>query len=101
MIYKIDSIVLIIVENGGLGVFDKIKEDGRINDDYRINYLRIHINEMKEAIKDRVGLIGYTPWGGIDLVLASTDEMEKRYGFIYFDKDSEGKGTLERISRLV
>ena len=89
------QIPLMIVENG-LGAFDKIEEDGSINDDYRINYLRTHINEMKEAIKDGVELIGYTPWGCIDLVSASTGEMEKRYGFIYVDKDNEGKGTLER-----
>lgn len=51
---------------------------------------------MKEAILDGVNLIGYTPWGCIDLVSASTGEMKKRYGFIYVDKDNEGKGTLER-----
>ena len=89
------QIPLMIVENG-LGAFDKVEEDGSINDDYRIDYLRTHINEMKEAIKDGVELIGYTPWGCIDLVSASTGEMEKRYGFIYVDKDNEGKGTLER-----
>ncbi len=67
-----------------------------INDDYRIEYLREHINAMKEAIDDGVNLIGYTPWGCIDLVSASTGEMKKRYGFIYVDKDNGGNGTLER-----
>lgn len=51
---------------------------------------------MKEAIADGVDLIGYTPWGCIDLVSASTGEMKKRYGFIYVDKDNEGNGILER-----
>ena len=51
---------------------------------------------MKEAIADGVNLIGYTSWGCIDLVSASTGEMSKRYGFIYVDKDNEGNGTLER-----
>lgn len=51
---------------------------------------------MKEAIADGVNLIGYTSWGCIDLVSASTGEMNKRYGFIYVDKDNEGNGTLER-----
>ncbi|MBE6050148.1 MAG: 6-phospho-beta-glucosidase [Clostridium sp.] len=86
---------LFIVENG-LGAIDTIEEDGTINDDYRIEYLREHIKAMKEAILDGVNLIGYTPWGCIDLVSASTGEMKKRYGFIYVDKDNEGKGTLER-----
>jgi len=87
---------LFIVENG-LGARDKVEEDGSIQDDYRIAYLREHIKEMKKAVElDGVDLIGYTPWGCIDLVSASTGEMEKRYGFIYVDKDNEGKGTLER-----
>ena len=86
---------LFIVENG-LGAVDTVDGNGEINDDYRIEYLREHIKEMKEAVADGVNLIGYTPWGCIDLVSASTGEMKKRYGFIYVDKDNEGKGTLER-----
>jgi len=84
-----------IVENG-LGAYDKIEEDGTIRDDYRIDYLRGHIAQMGEAIKDGVDLIGYTPWGCIDLVSASTGEMAKRYGFIYVDKYDDGTGDLSR-----
>ena len=86
---------LFIVENG-LGAKDKIEEDGTIQDDYRIDYLREHIKAMKDAIEDGVDLMGYTTWGCIDLVAASTGEMSKRYGFIYVDKDDQGNGTLER-----
>ncbi|KHF27673.1 Aryl-phospho-beta-D-glucosidase BglH [Anoxybacillus sp. BCO1] len=86
---------LFVVENG-LGAYDKVEEDGSINDDYRIDYLREHIKAMGEAIEDGVELIGYTSWGCIDLVSASTGEMSKRYGFIYVDKDDQGNGTLER-----
>lgn len=86
---------LFIVENG-LGAVDKVEDDGTINDDYRIDYLRQHIEQMKEGIKDGVDLMGYTPWGCIDLVSASTGEMSKRYGFIYVDKDNDGNGTLDR-----
>ena len=89
---------LFIVENG-LGAVDKVEEDGSINDDYRIEYLRKHIEQMKEGIKDGVELIGYTPWGCIDLVSASTGEMSKRYGLIYVDKDDNGNGTLERTKK--
>ncbi|MEG6567919.1 6-phospho-beta-glucosidase [Thermoanaerobacterium saccharolyticum] len=97
-IYNRYQIPIMVVENG-LGAVDTVEEDGSINDDYRIEYLREHIKEMKEAIADGVDLIGYTPWGCIDLVSASTGEMEKRYGFIYVDKDNEGKGTLKRIPK--
>ncbi|MDB2118313.1 6-phospho-beta-glucosidase [Clostridium paraputrificum] len=90
---------LFIVENG-LGYDDTVEEDGSINDDYRIEYLRKHIEEMKKAvIEDGVDLIGYTPWGCIDLISAGTGEMKKRYGFIYVDKDNEGKGTLKRSKK--
>jgi len=97
-IYNRYQIPLMVVENG-LGAVDTVEADGSINDDYRIDYLRQHIKEMKEAIADGVELIGYTPWGCIDLVSASTGEMKKRYGFIYVDKDNEGKGTLARSKK--
>lgn len=51
---------------------------------------------MGEAIEDGVEIIGYTSWGPIDLVSASTGEMAKRYGYIYVDKDNAGNGTLQR-----
>jgi 6-phospho-beta-glucosidase len=90
---------LFIVENG-MGMNDVVEEDGSINDDYRIDYLKQHIDAMLDAIKiDHVDLIGYTPWGCIDLVSAGTGEMRKRYGFIYVDKDDEGKGTLNRSKK--
>ncbi|WP_307000846.1 glycoside hydrolase family 1 protein [Lederbergia panacisoli] len=86
---------LMIVENG-LGAHDKVEEDGSINDDYRIDYMRDHIKQMGEAIEDGVDLIGYTSWGCIDLVSMSTGQYSKRYGFIYVDKHDDGSGTLER-----
>ena len=70
--------------------------DGKIHDSYRIDYLRAHIEQMAEAVKDGVDLMGYTPWGCIDLVSASTGEMAKRYGFIYVNKFDDGTGDLSR-----
>ena len=86
---------LFIVENG-LGARDVVEPDGSIQDDYRIDYLRQHIEQMKEAVADGVELIGYLPWGCIDLISASTGEMSKRYGMIYVDRQDDGSGTLER-----
>lgn len=86
---------LFIVENG-LGAFDKVEEDGSIHDQYRIDYLKEHIKQMKAAIGDGVDLMGYTSWGPIDLISFSTSEMSKRYGFIYVDQDDDGNGTRER-----
>lgn len=97
-IYDRYQIPVMVVENG-LGAVDKLDSDGSINDDYRIDYLRDHIKEMEEAVKDGVDLMGYTMWGCIDLVSASTGEMKKRYGFIYVDKDNEGNGSLKRIPK--
>ncbi|MDR0886418.1 MAG: 6-phospho-beta-glucosidase [Clostridiales Family XIII bacterium] len=93
------DIPLFIVENG-FGAYDKVEADGSINDDYRIEYLRKHIEQMRLAVlEDGVDLIGYTPWGIIDPVSFGTGEMEKRYGMIYVDKDNEGNGTLARIKK--
>lgn len=90
---------LFIVENG-LGAMDQPDQNGFINDTYRIEYLREHIKAMEQAVNvDGVQLMGYTPWGCIDLVSASTGEMRKRYGFIYVDKDDEGNGTLKRSKK--
>lgn len=91
---------LFIVENG-FGAIDKVEADGIVHDDYRVDYLKSHIVEMKKAVdEDGVVIMGYTPWGCIDLVSAGTGEMRKRYGFIYVDKDDEGKGSYERKPKL-
>lgn len=90
---------LFLVENG-LGAIDEIDENGHIEDDYRIEYLSKHIQAMKDAVElDGVDMMGYTSWGPIDLVSASTGEMKKRYGFIYVDLDNEGNGTLKRSKK--
>ena len=89
------QIPIMVVENG-LGAYDKIEEDGTINDDYRIDYLREHIAQMHEAVLDGVDLIGYTPWGCIDLVSASTGEYAKRYGFIFVERYDDGTGDFTR-----
>ena len=94
-IYDRYRIPLMVVENG-LGAFDKLEADGTIHDPYRIDYLRQHIRQMGEAVKDGVDLRGYTTWGPIDLVSAGTGEMAKRYGFIYVDKYDDGTGDLTR-----
>lgn len=94
-IYARYEVPIMIVESG-LGAVDEVAEDGSIHDDYRIAYLREHVIQMREAIEDGVDLIGYTSWGCIDLVSASTGEMKKRYGFVYVDKDDNGKGSLAR-----
>ena len=86
---------LMIVENG-LGAIDKKEEDGSVHDDYRIEYFKVHVDAMAQAIEDGVDLIAYTPWGCIDLVSASTGEMRKRYGFIYVDKYDDGTGDMSR-----
>ena len=89
---------LFVVENG-LGAIDEPGADGEINDAYRIDYLSAHLRELNEAIKDGVQLLGYTCWGPIDIVSASSGEMKKRYGYIHVDKDNEGNGTLNRSKK--
>ena len=97
-IYDRYELPMMVVENG-LGAYDKIEEDGSIHDSYRIDYLKQHIEQMHEAILDGVNLIGYTPWGCIDLVSASTGEYAKRYGFIYVDRYDDGTGEFDRLKK--
>ena len=85
---------LLIAENG-LGAKDELV-DGRIHDEYRIEYLKHHLENMKLAIEDGVDLIGYMPWSALDLISASTGQISKRYGFIYVDLDDNGEGTYKR-----
>ncbi|MDK2813621.1 MAG: 6-phospho-beta-glucosidase [Clostridiales bacterium] len=97
-IYDRYRLPLMVVENG-LGAQDVLQPDGSIHDAYRIDYLREHIRQMQQAVADGVDLMGYTPWGCIDLVSASTGEMAKRYGMIYVDKYDDGTGTLARYKK--
>ena len=97
-IYDRYQMPLMVVENG-FGAFDTVEPDGSIHDPYRIDYLRKHIIDMKEALEDGVDLIGYTWWGPIDVVSAGTGEMRKRYGFIYVDKHDDGTGDLHRARK--
>ncbi|WP_423901877.1 glycoside hydrolase family 1 protein [Eggerthia catenaformis] len=88
---------MIVTENG-LGAYDTLTEDGKIHDDYRIAYLKAHIEQLKLAVSDGVEMMGYCPWSAIDLV--STHEgIRKRYGFIYVDTTDEKTGTLNRYRK--
>lgn len=89
---------LFIVENG-FGAID-VLEDGAVHDQERIDYLTKHIKAIEKAVNyDGVELLGYTPWGIIDLVSFTTGEMKKRYGMIYVDRDNEGHGTMKRYKK--
>ncbi|MEF2900902.1 MAG: glycoside hydrolase family 1 protein [Terrisporobacter sp.] len=97
-IYDRYQLPIMIAENG-IGAIDKVSEDGKVHDDYRIDYMRKHIEQMKEAIYDGVDLIGYTSWGCTDVVSASTGELKKRYGLIYVNKHDDGTGDLSRMPK--
>lgn len=89
----------IIIAENGLGAYDKVEKGGHIHDKYRIDYLRKHIEQVREAVKDGDGIFGYLSWGPIDIVSSSSAEMSKRYGYIYVDLDDFGKGTGKRITK--
>jgi len=94
-VYSRYHLPIIITENG-LGAYDKLEEDGTINDDYRIKYLQQHIEQMQLAINDGVEMMGYCPWSAVDLI--STHEgFDKRYGFVYVNR---GNFDLKDLSRI-
>lgn len=92
------EVPLMIAENG-LGALDTVEEDGSIHDEYRIDYLRKHIEQLKECVKDGVDILAYLSWGPIDIVSSSSAEMSKRYGYIYVDLDDLGKGSGKRLKK--
>ncbi|MHC5248727.1 6-phospho-beta-glucosidase [Enterococcus sp. LJL90] len=97
-LYDRYQLPLFIVENG-FGAIDQL-EDGQVHDPERVAYLTKHIQELQKAVDyDGVELLGYTPWGIIDLVSFTTGEMKKRYGMIYVDRDNEGNGTMKRYKK--
>ena len=96
-LYDRYQIPLFIVENG-MGAVDSV-EDGQIHDDYRIDYLQKHIEQMKLAIEDGVDIIGYLTWAAMDVVSTSEGMMSKRYGFIYVDRNDDGTGSFKRIPK--
>lgn len=89
---------LFIVENG-LGLDETPDEMNRIHDPARCRYLKMHLEEIAEAIKDGCEVLGYLWWGPIDIVSAGTGEMKKRYGFIYVDRHNDGSGDLHRLRK--
>ncbi len=98
-LYDRYQLPLFIVENG-FGAIDELEADGSVHDQERIAYLTKHIEALKTAVDyDGVDLLGYTPWGIIDLVSFTTGEMKKRYGMIYVDRDNQGHGTLARYKK--
>ena len=97
-IYDRYGVPIIIVENG-IGVDDQLTKDGKIHDEYRMEYLEKHIREMEKSIEDGVDLIGYTIWSAIDIVSASTGEYKKRYGIIYVDRYDDGTGNFKRYKK--
>ncbi|WP_027108605.1 glycoside hydrolase family 1 protein [Lacticigenium naphthae] len=97
-LYDRYRIPLFIVENG-IGAQDVLTADKTVVDDYRIAYFREHFKAMNEAVKDGVDLMGYTSWGVIDIVSASTSQMSKRYGFIYVDANDYGEGSFDRYKK--
>ena len=88
---------LFVVENG-IGVKEELEECS-VEDDYRIDYLKQHLLQIDEAMKDGVPVMGYTMWSPMDIVSNSTGEMSKRYGLIYVDVDNDGKGTFKRYRK--
>lgn len=99
VVYRRYGLPVMITENG-LGAEDRVEPDGTIADDYRIEYLAQHIEEMKKAVReDGVACLGYLTWGPIDLVSATTGEMRKRYGFIYVDRQDDGSGSFRRVRK--
>lgn len=101
-LYDRYQLPIFIVENG-LGAKDVLVENEKgektVQDDYRIQYLNDHLIQVSEALADGVEVLGYTSWGCIDIVSNTSNQMSKRYGFIYVDRNDDGSGSLKRYKK--
>ncbi|MDO4911842.1 MAG: family 1 glycosylhydrolase, partial [Corynebacterium sp.] len=91
------NLPIVITENG-LGDYDTLTEFGKVHDQYRIEYLGAHIQEMQKAMADGVEVFGYCPWSAIDLV-STHQGVAKRYGFVYVDRTDEDLRSLKRYKK--
>ncbi|AGR42243.1 glycoside hydrolase family 1 protein [Spiroplasma diminutum] len=91
------NLPIVITENG-LGAKDVLTDDGKIHDDYRIDYLRKHIEQIPDIINDGVKLFGYNPWSAIDLV-STHQGISKRYGFVYVNRDEFDLKDMKRYRK--
>lgn len=87
----------IVISENGLGAFDEKTEDNKIHDDYRIAYLAEHLKELRQAADEGCEIWAYCTWSFTDL-LSWLNGYQKRYGFIYVDRDEEG-GSLDRYKK--
>ena len=90
--------LLILITENGIGAPDILLPDGSVNDDYRIEFMRQHVEQMQLAINDGVELLGYCPWAAIDVV-STHQGYAKRYGFIYVNLGEKELMDLRRIRK--
>lgn len=88
----------VIISENGLGAFDHKEEDNSIHDSYRISYLEKHLKELGKAIEEGCDVLAYCTWSFTDL-LSWLNGYQKRYGFVYVDREEEEGGTLNRYKK--
>ena len=88
----------ILITENGLGDFDTLEADGQVHDQPRIDYLKTHCLAIQEAITDGVEVLGYCTWSFTDL-LSWLNGYQKRYGFVYVDRDETNEKELKRYKK--
>ena len=95
-VYERYHLPILITENG-IGAPDRL-ENGQVHDNYRIDFIRQHLSAMRLAITDGVEVIGYCPWAALDVV-STHQGYQKRYGFLYVDRDEFDLKEMRRIKK--
>jgi 6-phospho-beta-glucosidase len=88
----------VLITENGLGEFDVLEPNDAVNDEYRIAYLRSHIEQCRQAISDGSDLVGYCVWSFTD-VLSWLNGYQKRYGLVYVNRDEADQRDLRRIRK--
>lgn len=90
-----------ISENGmGVEGEDRYKnEDGIIEDDYRIDFIKEHLEHLHRGIEEGSNCFGYHTWTPIDC-WSWLNAYKNRYGYISVDLDTQKK-TIKKSGRWI
>ena len=83
------NIEWILTENGmGVEGEEKFAQDGVIQDDYRIDFVKNHLIELHRAIQDGANCKGYLIWTFIDC-WSWLNSYKNRYGLVELDLETQ------------
>ena len=84
-----NNIEWLVTENGmGVENEERFRENGQINDHYRIDFFKEHLTELHKGVEEGSNCIGYQVWTFIDC-WSWLNAYKNRYGLVELDLDTQ------------